>query len=148
MAFIDIFNFKKYFLKPSDSQVARYGHINALYNDLSESLSQNQITTGTVTQSAEDATVTINARAGKITLTGLITNADPNLFTINNSEVTENSIILVTFEAINTSNSRTKAVTATIHDVIDGSFGVCVKPAAVSEDNGTQTGRLHFFIIN
>lgn len=30
MAFIDIFNFKKYFIKSSDSQVARYGHVNAL----------------------------------------------------------------------------------------------------------------------
>ncbi len=35
MAFIDIFNFKKYFSKPSDSQVARYGHVNALYDQLS-----------------------------------------------------------------------------------------------------------------
>lgn len=148
MAFIDIFNFKKYFLKPSDSQVARYGHINALYNDLSETFSQNQITTGTVTQSAEDATVTINARAGKITLSGLISNADPNAFTIINSEVTENSIILVTFQANATSNSTTRAVTATINSITDGSFAVCVKPAAVSEDNGTQTGHLHFFIIN
>jgi hypothetical protein len=34
MAFIDIFNFKKYFRKPSDAQVARYGHVNALYDAL------------------------------------------------------------------------------------------------------------------
>ena len=34
MAFIDIFNFKKYFSRPSDAQVARYGHINALYDAL------------------------------------------------------------------------------------------------------------------
>ena len=37
MAFIDIFNFKKYFRKPSDAQVARYGHVNALYDQLSAS---------------------------------------------------------------------------------------------------------------
>lgn len=30
MGFIDIFNFKKYFAKASDSNVARYGHVNAL----------------------------------------------------------------------------------------------------------------------
>jgi hypothetical protein len=36
MAFIDIFNFKKYFSKPSDSQVARYGHVNALYDALQQ----------------------------------------------------------------------------------------------------------------
>lgn len=36
MAFIDIFNFKKYFSKPSDSQVARYGHVNALYDALNQ----------------------------------------------------------------------------------------------------------------
>ena len=148
MAFIDIFNFKKYFLKPSDSQVARYGHINALYNDLSESLSQNQITTGTVTQSAKGSAVNINARAGKVILAGVTTFAAPNLFTINNSEVTENSIILVTFQANTTANADEKAVTATINSVTDGSFGVCVKPATLDENDGTQTGRLHFFIIN
>ena len=36
MAFIDIFNFKKYFSKPSDAQVARYGHVNALYDALQQ----------------------------------------------------------------------------------------------------------------
>lgn len=36
MAFIDIFNFKKYFAKPSDAQVARYGHVNALYDALNQ----------------------------------------------------------------------------------------------------------------
>jgi hypothetical protein len=36
MAFIDIFNFKKYFSRPSDAQVARYGHVNALYDALSQ----------------------------------------------------------------------------------------------------------------
>jgi hypothetical protein len=34
MPFIDIFNFKKYFITPSDSQVARYGHVNGLYDEL------------------------------------------------------------------------------------------------------------------
>ena len=148
MAFIDIFNFKKYFANPSDSQVARYGHINALYTDLSETISQNQITTGTVTQSALDATVTINARAGKVTLNGIPSNLDPNSFTINNSEVTVNSIILVTFQANVSSNALTRAVTATINSITDGSFAVCVKPAADSENSGTLTGFLHFLIIN
>ena len=148
MAFIDIFNYKKYFKKSSDATVARYGHINALYNALSETISQNQITTGTVTQSAADAAVTINARAGKITLAGIPTNADPNSFIINNSEVTVNSIILVTFQANLTSNAATRAVTATINSITDGSFAVCVKPAAVLENSGTLTGFLHFFIIN
>jgi hypothetical protein len=36
MAFIDIFNFKKYFSRPSDAQVARYGHVNALYDALQQ----------------------------------------------------------------------------------------------------------------
>lgn len=36
MAFIDIFNFKKYFNTPSDSQVARYGHVNAVYEALTK----------------------------------------------------------------------------------------------------------------
>jgi hypothetical protein len=148
MAFIDIFNFKKYFLKPSDSQVARYGHINALYTDLSETISQNQITTDIVNQSAADASVTINAKAGKIDLGGLVTFGNPNTFTVNNSEVTANSIILVTFQAEATSNAWTRAVTVTINTVIDGSFNVCVKPATAIEDSGTQVGILHFLIIN
>jgi hypothetical protein len=36
MSFIDIFNFKKYFSKPSDSQVARIGHVNAVYDTLNQ----------------------------------------------------------------------------------------------------------------
>ena len=43
MAFIDIFNFKKYFANPSDSQVARYGHVNALYDALSASSSSSAV---------------------------------------------------------------------------------------------------------
>ncbi len=34
MSFINIFNFKKYFTKPSDAQVARIGHVNAVYDAL------------------------------------------------------------------------------------------------------------------
>jgi predicted porin len=148
MAFIDIFNFKKYFLKPSDSQVARYGHINALYNDLSESLSQNQITTGTVTQSAIDQSVTINARAGKITLAGSITYANPNSFTINNSEVTENSIILVTVEAQYNGGNPFKSSTAVISNITDGTFDICIKSVSETESSPIGGGYVHFFIIN
>lgn len=52
MAFIDIFNFKKYFSKPSDSQVARYGHVNAAYDDL-----YNQFAGGSVIKYHETITV-------------------------------------------------------------------------------------------
>lgn len=34
MAFIDIFNFKKYITKPSDAATARIGHVNAVYDAL------------------------------------------------------------------------------------------------------------------
>jgi len=36
MAFVDIFNFKKYITKPSDALTARVGHVNALYNTLQQ----------------------------------------------------------------------------------------------------------------
>jgi hypothetical protein len=36
MAFVDIFNFKKYITKPSDATTARIGHVNALYDALQQ----------------------------------------------------------------------------------------------------------------
>jgi hypothetical protein len=54
MAFIDIFNFKKYFSKSSDSQVARYGHVNALYDALSQGSLPYKVYTALLTQSGTD----------------------------------------------------------------------------------------------
>jgi hypothetical protein len=36
MAFVDIFNFKKYITKPSDALTARVGHVNAVYDALQQ----------------------------------------------------------------------------------------------------------------
>ncbi len=44
MNFIEIFNFAKYFRKPSDSTVARYGHINALADVALQAVSTDGLT--------------------------------------------------------------------------------------------------------
>jgi hypothetical protein len=67
MAFIDIFNFKKYFAKSSDAQVARYGHVNALYDDLAPRI-KNHGTYRSTASSTPSVIVPITSYAGKVDL--------------------------------------------------------------------------------
>lgn len=96
MAFIDIFNFKKYFAKPSDSQVARYGHVNALYDALSQSSSQSFTTDKYLFNDLTDGDFDITTSAGEITFT--IADIAPNdnvSINLNASFITEASSISI-----------------------------------------------------
>lgn len=57
MAFINIFNYKKYFKKTSDANVARIGHVNAVYDALSQGSLPYKVYTALLTQSGTDAPV-------------------------------------------------------------------------------------------
>jgi hypothetical protein len=142
MAFIDIFNFKKYFAKPSDSQVARYGHVNALYDTIAPFISSPV----TVTQETSLITaVTANARCGKIELAGdfnIIDGLD-TIFTFNNSEITTNSVILT---QISGSLGNAMFTYVAITDITNGS---CEIACGIDPNgNGIQNPVLHFLIIN
>ena len=142
MAFIDIFNFKKYFAKPSDSQVARYGHVNALYDTIAPFISSPV----TVTQETSLVTaVTANTRCGKIELAGdfnIIDGLD-TIFIFNNSEITTNSVILT---QISGSSGNGMFTYVAITDITNGSCEI----ACGVDPNGTgiQNPVLHFLIIN
>lgn len=57
MSFINIFNYKKYFKKTSDANVARIGHVNAVYDALSQGSLPYKVYTALLTQSGTDAPV-------------------------------------------------------------------------------------------
>jgi hypothetical protein len=142
MAFIDIFNFKKYFAKPSDSQVARYGHVNALYDTIAPFISSPV----TVTQETSLATaVTANTRCGKIELAGGFdsTGVLNTTFTFNNSEITTNSVILTQISGTSGTDMYTYVA---ITDITNGSCEI----NCGLDSNGTDIINpvLHFLIIN
>ena len=91
MAFVDIFNFKKYITKPSDATTARIGHVNSLYNTLA-------ITTGTYEFdfSVQDNDVT--TKAGKIIFDNVnLADGDSERIDLNAPFITENSIPMISF---------------------------------------------------
>ena len=139
MAFINIFNFKKYFAKPSDAQVARYGHVNALYD-----ASQPKITTGSVIQTGDNGTfVTLNTQAGSIRTFGPISSASTTQFTLSNSTVTSSSIILLSIET--TDDDKTKKFYVTFNTQQDGSFLIILPQPLVASTNPLT---INFLIIN
>ncbi len=148
MAFIDIFNFKKYFSKPSDSQVARYGHVNALYDALNSGGNyQSKFTVDTVTQTGGPGNgVTINADAGSITLAGNVGGGQFN-FVVTNDKVTDSSIILLTFKLNSAFDAPTTAFGISTYSITDGSFGITfARPASPTPSAIPLT--IDFLIIN
>jgi len=87
MAFIDIFNFKKYFSKPSDSQVARYGHVNAVYDALSTNS-----TVQVINVPNSEYSIFMTANKAVISLNEDVTTI-PYGYTIYHPSITTNSII-------------------------------------------------------
>ncbi len=142
MAFIDIFNFKKYFAKPSDSQVARYGHVNALYETLAPYISSPI----TVTQETSLATaVTANARCGKIELAANFSIATvlDTTFTFNNSEITTNSVILMQLSSDSGTGMYTYIAVTNIQS------GNCEVTCGLDINGGAMINPVvHFLIIN
>lgn len=148
MAFIDIFNFKKYFSKPSDSQVARYGHVNALYDALNSGGNyQSKFTVDTVTQTGSASNdVTINADAGSIIIAGPVAGGQFN-FVVTNDKVTDSSIILLTFKLNSAYDIPLTAFSIATYNIVDGSFGITFgRPASPIPTAISPT--IDFLIIN
>jgi hypothetical protein len=94
MAFIDIFNFKKYFLKPSDSQVARYGHVNALYEDL-------KLTKASYVTTPSGGTLNVTTDAGVVSFDDDITSGASLTVYLANPNILSTSVILATITCSN-----------------------------------------------
>ena len=104
--------------------------------------------TGTVTQASNHTTgVTINATSGRITLAASALAAATNAeFTVTNSTVTANSIILLTVQDENTTNNA--QLTAATHTIASGSFVISLHNPAATGSTSTTASKIHFLVIN
>ena len=103
---------------------------------------------GTVTQATDHTTgVTINATSGVITLAAVALNAATNAeFTVTNSTVQTDSVIILTVQDENTTNNA--QLTACTHTIANGSFKISVfNPAATGATSATAS-KIHFLVIN
>ena len=97
MAFIDIFNYKKYFRKSSDATVARVGHVNKLAEKVTPVEYVTQLTSNTTP-------VEINAPVGQITMFGLLSGS--NSFRVDNDRVKTDSVVIASIEYSNLADSE------------------------------------------
>ena len=104
--------------------------------------------TGTVTQESNHTTgVTINATSGKITLAASALAAATNAeFTVTNSTVTANSIIMLTVQDENTTNNA--QLTACTHTIASGSFKISLHNPAATGATSATSSKIHFLVIN
>ena len=103
---------------------------------------------GTVTQATNHTTaVTINATSGVIQLAAVALAAANNAeFTVTNSAVQADSVIILTVLDENTTNNA--QLTACTHTIAGGSFKISVfNPAATGSTSATAS-KIHFLIIN
>jgi hypothetical protein len=116
MAFIDIFNFKKYFAKPSDSQVARYGHVNAVY----DALAAGSLTSANYTLPTGETELTIGTPAGVIAVTDSIAGEGSSNITLLNGSVKATSSVVFSISQ----SGATSAVPVIRFDITDGTITV------------------------
>jgi hypothetical protein len=137
MAFVDIFNYKKYFSNKGDSNVARIGHVNKLAARVTSPAAVTQLTSNITP-------VTIDSYSGVITTAAVITAAG-SVIPVNNSLVTTNSTILVTLETATADQSKDLVVS--VNTIADGSFKISVSVIT----GGTTTAnvvKIHFLVIS
>ena len=103
---------------------------------------------GTVTQASNHTTgVTINATSGIITLAAVALNAATNAeFTVTNSKVDADSVILVSVQDENTTNNT--SIVATTHTIADGSFVINLQNPQSSGNTSATASKIHFLVIN
>ena len=103
---------------------------------------------GTVTQASNHATgVTINATSGVITLAAVALANDTNAeFTVTNSTVQADSVILVTMQDENTTNNA--QLSCAIHTVASGSFKISIMHSDATGATSATASKIHFLVIN
>jgi|TARA_B110000908_G_scaffold101272_1_gene119411 hypothetical protein len=103
---------------------------------------------GTVTQATDHTTgVTMNTTSGVIQLAAVALAAATNAeFTVTNSTVQADSVILITMQDENTVNNA--QLSCAIHTVVGGSFKVSIFNAAATGATSTTASKIHFLVIN
>jgi hypothetical protein len=137
MAFINIFDYKKYFSSKGDSNVARIGHVNKLAARVTSPSTVTQLTSKTTD-------VTINSYSGIITMHSALA-ASPNTytFTVNNSLVTTASLVLVSVQ-YSDSSDVVDIIRLGTSAIADGSFKVNIAAATAT----TAAVKIHFLVIS
>jgi len=102
----------------------------------------------TVTQATDHTTgVTINATSGVITLAAVALAATTNAeFTVTNSTVQTDSVILVTMQDENTVDN--KQLACAIHTVANGSFKISIVNPHSATSTSATASKIHFLVIN
>ena len=103
---------------------------------------------GTVTQATNHTTgVTMNTTSGVIQLAAVALAAATNAeFTVTNSTVQADSVILITMQDENTVDNA--QLSCAIHTVAGGSFKVSIFNAAATGATSTTASKIHFLVIN
>ena len=103
---------------------------------------------GTVTQGTSITTgVTLNTTSGVITMYATAIAADENIeFTVTNSTVQADSVILLTMQDENTVDNA-QLVCAT-HTIGDGSFKITVANTDSAQASSATAVKIHFLVIN
>ena len=103
---------------------------------------------GTVTQATDHTTgVTINATSGVITLAAVALANDTNAeFTVTNSTVQADSVILVTMQDENTTNNA--QLSCAIHTIAGGSFKISIMHSDATGATSATASKIHFLVIN
>jgi hypothetical protein len=130
-----------FLLEDSDMSLAKFGHINAIVNELNTKATI--VTTSAVTQTTNRATpVTLNANAGVITTNSTnIAIAGNAVFTVNNSYVKADSVILLT---IDTTGLAAYSIHLSVESVAAGSFAIRIYNAT----GATLAGiKINFVVI-
>jgi hypothetical protein len=103
---------------------------------------------GTVTQATDHTTgVTINTTSGVITLAAVALAATTNAeFTVTNSTVQADSVILVTMQDENTVDN--KQLACAIHTIAGGSFKISIVNPHSATSTSATASKIHFLVIN
>ena len=140
MAFINIFDYKKYFSSKGDSNVARIGHVNKLATRVTSPVAVTQLTGNTTD-------VTINSYSGIVRLAAVIPVSTTQTFTVVNSNVTAESSVILSLQY----SGPLDAVDAIIYgitDISDGSFDVSVRLSNASAGGTGTPIKIHFLVIS
>lgn len=140
MAFVNIFDYKKYFSNKGDSNVARIGHVNKLAARVTSPVAVTQLTDNTTE-------VTVNSYSGIVSLAAVIPVATTQTFTVFNSNVVAGSSVILSLQYSGPGDA-TDAIIYGITDISEGSFDISVRLANASAGGTGTPIKIHFLVIS
>ena len=104
--------------------------------------------TGTVTQASNHTTgVTLNTTSGVIQLAAVALANDTNAeFTVTNSTVQADSVILLTMQDENTTDNA--QLSCAVHTIAGGSFKISLMHSDATGATSATASKIHFLVIN